>query len=129
MATVGRNFAVAQIGPICLTGLAGFGAWLAVHIAPIAGVRTRWLVLSTWVSGYLFRDRPVRLIALPRAPIRSPGRSNAPRRPTMNQQQFDKVKFDNSFIAALDDLAPVSHQRCFWRLISRSRRPGIGRRR
>jgi NADH dehydrogenase len=66
MATVGRNFAVAQIGRLQFSGLVGFLAWLVVHIARIVGVRTRWLVLANWVSGYLFGNRPVRLITGPR---------------------------------------------------------------
>lgn len=66
MATVGRGFAVASIGPVKLSGQAGFLAWLVVHIARIAGMRARWLVAANWVSGYLFRNRPVRLIAGPR---------------------------------------------------------------
>ncbi|MDR0342953.1 MAG: NAD(P)/FAD-dependent oxidoreductase [Nocardiopsaceae bacterium] len=66
MATVGRGFAVADMGPVKLTGQAGFLAWLVVHIARIAGMRNRSLVLTNWVSGYLFRNRPVRLIVGPR---------------------------------------------------------------
>ncbi|MFJ9590714.1 NAD(P)/FAD-dependent oxidoreductase [Streptomyces acidicola] len=66
MATIGRGFAVADIGSVQLSGQPGFMAWLVAHIALIAGMRTRWLVLSNWVSGYLFRNRPVRLIVGPR---------------------------------------------------------------
>lgn len=61
-ATVGRDFAVAEIGPVRLSGMLGCLSWLFLHIARIAGVRTRWQVLTDWTSGYLFRDRPVRLI-------------------------------------------------------------------
>ena len=61
MATIGRGFAVADIGPVQLSGLVGFLAWLLVHITRIMGVRTRWLVAANWVSGYLFRNRPVQL--------------------------------------------------------------------
>ncbi|MGW4824006.1 NAD(P)/FAD-dependent oxidoreductase [Streptomyces sp. NPDC004227] len=66
MATVGRGFAVADIGPVRLSGQPGFLAWLVVHIARIAGMRTRARTLANWVSGYLFRNRPVRLIVGPR---------------------------------------------------------------
>ncbi len=62
MATVGRDFAVAEIGPVRLSGMLGFLCWLFLHIARIAGVRTRWQVLTDWAAGYVFRDRPVRLI-------------------------------------------------------------------
>lgn len=66
MATQGRNAAVAQIGPIKLSGMSGWLAWLLVHIARIAGLRTRALVLINWAAGYLLTDRPIRLIAGPR---------------------------------------------------------------
>ena len=88
MAAVGRGFAVADIGPVKLSGLAGFLAWLVVHIARIAGMPARWLVLTNWVSGYLFRNRPVRFIAGPRTPQEAgsaipPGRgSRSPGRDT-----------------------------------------------
>jgi NADH dehydrogenase len=62
MAAVGHGFAVARVGRVRLSGLAGFLAWLVVHIARIAGMRTKWLVLANWVSGYLFRNHPVRFI-------------------------------------------------------------------
>jgi NADH dehydrogenase len=40
MAAVGHGFAVARVGRVRLSGLAGFLAWLVVHIARIAGMRT-----------------------------------------------------------------------------------------
>ncbi|MEV5081536.1 hypothetical protein AB0K74_22750 [Streptomyces sp. NPDC056159] len=82
MATVGRGFAVADIGPVRLSGQPGFLAWLVVHIARIAGMRTRALALTNRVSGYLFRNRPVRLIVGPRGS----GPRTAPR-PGMTQEQ------------------------------------------
>ena len=65
MATQGRNAAVAQIGPLKLSGMLGWLAWLLVHIARIAGLRTRLEVLANWIAGYLLTDQPVRLIAGP----------------------------------------------------------------
>jgi len=62
MATQGRNAAVAQIGPLKLSGFLGWLAWLLVHIARTVGVRTRVLVAVNWIAGYLLIDRPVRLI-------------------------------------------------------------------
>ena len=81
MATIGRGFAVADIGPVKLSGLVGFLAWLLVHIARIAGMRARWVVLADWVSGYLFRNRPVQLFPWELPPERAPSRagSRAPR--------------------------------------------------
>ncbi len=65
MATQGRNAAVAQIGPVKLSGMLGWLAWLLVHIVRTGGLRTRLLVLVNWAAGYLLTDRPVRLIAGP----------------------------------------------------------------
>lgn len=68
MATVGHGFAVARIGRVLLSGMAGFLVWLVVHIARLEGMRTRWVVLANWVSGCVFRGHPVRLIAEPVLP-------------------------------------------------------------
>ncbi len=66
MATVGRNDAVAQIGPLKLSGFVGWLAWLLVHIMRTVGLQARASVVLSWISGYLFADRPVRLITGPR---------------------------------------------------------------
>jgi len=66
MATVGRNDAVAQIGPLKLSGFVGWLAWLLVHIVRTVGLQARASVVLSWISGYLFADRPVRLITGPR---------------------------------------------------------------
>ncbi|MEN8144520.1 MAG: NAD(P)/FAD-dependent oxidoreductase [Gemmatimonadota bacterium] len=67
MATIGRSNAVAQVGRFRLKGFPGWIAWLAVHLYYILGVRNRIAVLSGWAWNYLFRDRPIRLIARARA--------------------------------------------------------------
>lgn len=70
MATQGRNAAVAEVGPLKLSGFIGWLAWLLVHIARIIGLRTRLLVLVNWIAGYLLVDRPVRLIVTRPGPRR-----------------------------------------------------------
>lgn len=67
MASVGRNDAVAEIGPIRLSGFMGWLAWLLVHIARTVGLQARASVVISWISGYVFADRPVRLITGPRS--------------------------------------------------------------
>jgi NADH dehydrogenase len=62
MAAVGRNVAVAQVGPLKLSGLAGWVAWLLVHLLYLVGFRSRLIVLINWGWDYFFYDRPVRLI-------------------------------------------------------------------
>ncbi len=68
MATVGRNVAVAQIGPLRLSGLVGWLAWLLVHLMSLVSFRSRFLVLAGWAWNYVFYDRPVRLIVAPTPP-------------------------------------------------------------
>ena len=62
MATIGRNAAVAQLGPLRITGFAGWVTWLVVHLWYIIGFRNRAVVLASWAWDYLRRDRPIRLI-------------------------------------------------------------------
>jgi NADH dehydrogenase len=68
MATVGRNVAVAQIGPLRLSGLIGWMAWLFVHLMSLVSFRNRLLVLIGWAWNYVLYDRPVRLIVSPTPP-------------------------------------------------------------
>jgi NADH dehydrogenase len=75
MATVGRNVAVAQIGPLRLSGLIGWLAWLFVHLMSLVSFRNRLLVLIGWAWNYVVYDRPVRLIVSPTPP---PGSTGAP---------------------------------------------------
>jgi NADH dehydrogenase len=62
MATIGRNAAVAEIGPLKLKGLVGWLAWLFVHLYYIIGFRNRLVVLVEWAWDYFRYDRPIRLI-------------------------------------------------------------------
>jgi NADH dehydrogenase len=63
MATIGRNAAVARIGPFRLTGFLGWATWLFIHLYYLIGFRNRLVVLAEWTWEYLRRDRPIRLIA------------------------------------------------------------------
>ncbi|MGH7919313.1 MAG: NAD(P)/FAD-dependent oxidoreductase [Candidatus Dormibacteraceae bacterium] len=78
MATIGRNRAVAQIGPLHLSGLIGWLLWLFVHLMRIVTVRARLFTLLNWAWEYFAYDRPARFIvraaspparALPPAPL------------------------------------------------------------
>jgi NADH dehydrogenase len=62
MATIGRRAGVAQIGPIQLTGLLGWLAWLVVHLYYLIGFENRLRVLLRWAWYYVRLDRPVRVI-------------------------------------------------------------------
>jgi NADH:ubiquinone reductase (H+-translocating) len=65
MATIGRNAAIAQIGPVRLHGFPGWLVWLFVHLVQIIGFRNRVIVLINWAWDYFRMDRPIRLIASP----------------------------------------------------------------
>ena len=62
MATIGRRAAVAQIGPIQLTGFLGWVAWLVVHLYYLIGFENRLRVMLRWGWYYVRLDRPVRSI-------------------------------------------------------------------
>jgi NADH dehydrogenase len=62
MATVGRNVAVVQIGPIKLGGFVGWLIWLFIHLLYIVSFRSRLVVMINWGWDYVFYDRPIRLI-------------------------------------------------------------------
>jgi len=62
MATIGRRAAVAQLGPIQLTGLLGWVAWLVVHLYYLIGFENRVRVMLRWAWYYIRLDRPVRSI-------------------------------------------------------------------
>ncbi|HEX6029976.1 MAG TPA: NAD(P)/FAD-dependent oxidoreductase [Tepidiformaceae bacterium] len=63
MATIGRNDAVAKLGPLQLTGFLGWMLWLWVHLYYLIGFRNRLAVLIGWAWNYVRFDRPVRIIA------------------------------------------------------------------
>lgn len=76
MATVGRNEALAQIGPLRVHGFFGWLLWLTVHFAYVISFRSRAMVLLNWATDYFFYDRPVRLVTGAEATAcRIPGRS------------------------------------------------------
>jgi NADH dehydrogenase len=62
MATIGRNSAVCEIGPLRLTGFPAWVMWLGVHLLQIVSFRNRLLVFVNWTWDYFFYDRAVRLI-------------------------------------------------------------------
>ncbi|MHB1837331.1 MAG: NAD(P)/FAD-dependent oxidoreductase [Solirubrobacteraceae bacterium] len=63
MAVIGRNAAVASIGPLRLTGRIGWLTWLTVHIWYLIGARNRVSVMLSWGWNYVRRDRPIRMIS------------------------------------------------------------------
>ncbi|HET8577709.1 MAG TPA: NAD(P)/FAD-dependent oxidoreductase [Methylomirabilota bacterium] len=65
MATIGRAKAVAVTGPLRLSGLVAWLAWVFVHIAYLIGFRNRFVVLFQWAWAYFTYQRGARLITGP----------------------------------------------------------------
>ena len=78
LATIGRNRGVAEIGPLRLTGFAGWITWAVAHVFFLIGFRNRVLVSTQWVFTYLLNQRSGRLITgaaapMPQPPVAKPG--------------------------------------------------------
>ncbi len=65
LATIGRGRAVAEIGPVHLTGLPAWAMWAGAHIFFLIGFRNRVLVGTEWALAYLTRQRTDRIISGP----------------------------------------------------------------
>ena len=68
LATIGRQSAVAEFGPILVTGPFAWWLWGAAHIAFLAGGRNRIAVMMNWVWAYITFRRGTRLITGAAAP-------------------------------------------------------------
>ncbi len=62
IATIGRNRAVAEIGPLQLSGFPAWAIWAVVHILFLIGYRSRLTVALHWAWAYVTRGRGARLI-------------------------------------------------------------------
>jgi NADH dehydrogenase len=63
MATIGRNAAVAQIGPMKFGGILAWAAWVFVHLLFLMGFRNRSAVFLQWVWAYFTYGKGARLIS------------------------------------------------------------------
>lgn len=68
MVIIGRHSAVLHAGKLTLTGFPAWILWLVIHLVNLLGFRNRLVVLINWLWGYLWRDRPFRVI-LPLNPV------------------------------------------------------------
>jgi NADH:ubiquinone reductase (H+-translocating) len=62
LATIGRHKAVAEFGPVRLSGYVAWWLWLLVHILYLAGFRNRLSVLMEWAYSYFTYRHGARLI-------------------------------------------------------------------
>jgi NADH dehydrogenase len=63
MATIGRNAAVAHIGPMKFGGFMAWAAWVFVHLLFLMGFRNRSAVFFQWVWAYFTYGKGARLIS------------------------------------------------------------------
>jgi len=63
MATIGRNAAVAQIGPFQFGGLLAWLTWASVHLLFLMGFHNRAAVLLQWIWAYLTYVKGARIIS------------------------------------------------------------------
>jgi NADH dehydrogenase len=62
LATIGRNSAVANIGPFKFSGALAWFIWLFVHILYIVEFENRLLIVVQWAYDYFTHNRGARLI-------------------------------------------------------------------
>ncbi len=62
MATIGKNKAVLQAGPVHMSGYFAWLAWLFIHVVYLVGFKNRVAVITYWTWSYLFSKRGARLI-------------------------------------------------------------------
>jgi NADH dehydrogenase len=62
LATVGRAFAILQLGKVKLSGLFAWLIWSLVHVAYLIGFRNRMIVMFEWAWAYITYQRGARLI-------------------------------------------------------------------
>jgi NADH dehydrogenase len=62
LATIGRHEAVAEFGPVHLTGYPAWLMWAVAHIFFLIGFRNRVMVSAQWAFAYVTNERGGRLI-------------------------------------------------------------------
>jgi NADH dehydrogenase len=65
LATIGRRRAVADFGPIRLSGLLAWLIWCVAHVWFLVGFRSRFSVILHWAWNYFTFARSARLITGP----------------------------------------------------------------
>jgi len=67
LATIGRNRAVAEIGPFRISGYLAWLTWLFIHLLYIVEFESRVLIMFQWAYDYFTHNRGARLITGPDA--------------------------------------------------------------
>jgi NADH dehydrogenase len=66
LATVGRSYAIVELGKLRMAGLIAWAIWLVVHIYYLIGFRNRVVALFQWAWTYFTYSRGARLITFDR---------------------------------------------------------------
>jgi NADH dehydrogenase len=74
VATIGRGRAVADLGPLRLSGAPAWCVWLVVHLWYLTGFQNRLLVIIQWSFSFISHGRGARLIDEP--PLTAPHRDS-----------------------------------------------------
>jgi NADH:quinone reductase (non-electrogenic) len=106
LATVGRAFAIADLGWLRFSGLMAWLLWGGVHLVYLTKMWNRVQVFATWIWSYLTYDRAVRVLTpdsfqsniqvVPHADVRAVGAEGAPSpgdgvQPSDKQQQLARA--------------------------------------
>lgn len=62
MATIGRNKAVVDLGPIHIHGFVAWMMWMGVHLLFLIGFRNKLVVLINWMYSYVTYERGSRIL-------------------------------------------------------------------
>jgi hypothetical protein len=62
LATIGRSFAIADLGWLRFSGLLAWLLWGGVHLVYLTKMWNRVQVFATWIWSYLTYDRAVRVL-------------------------------------------------------------------
>ena len=65
LATIGRAAAVAEVGPLKLSGFIAWFTWIFIHILFLIGFRNRLIVIIQWAWAYMTFHSYSRLITYP----------------------------------------------------------------
>ncbi len=86
LATIGRSYAIADLGPIRLAGWLAWLIWAVVHLLFLIGFRNRYVTLFQWAWNYLTFECPARLVSYEEEEaLRSRGKSSVPLVPPARQ--------------------------------------------
>ncbi len=89
LATVGRNYAIADLGKIQLSGFVAWVFWLTVHIFYLIGFQNCFAVMTQWIISYISYHRRARILSASARPQLQPA---TPEKLTPIQENTPEIK-------------------------------------